>query len=626
MQTTSELYKELLANGAKKEVQVEIAGEIYGEDRLCSLFTTGSLFSSDTLCAGSAVARQIDLVLRDYDSIPRMAKVVPSYRLVLGEHASEWIQKGVFYIDTRVPDKTSGTLTIHGFDDMLKGSVIWEPDQTLVFPMTFRAAAQVIAASMGLELDNPDEIDDTQALVDYPANDYTKRNVLQFIAAAHAANFVITDLGKLRMVGINDIPAETSYLVTENGGAILFGGVRLKLSDTTSTTAGTGEKVFVGGKVSSTGAPPAFDPISKIIVKVDDENAYFAGDATGLTLEVTCPYANQTIADSILAKVKGFVYQPFTAEDAIVDQAIELGDGITVDGIYTILAQQEITFDGLMAGRVAAPGQQEVESEYPYQTKEQQVDLKIARNRSLISKTAEEIKLEVVKKLDEDEANTLISAAIGKIELSVSSKDGSTSFVLTDGEAEISAQTLNLTVPAVNITGKLTASQIDAEELHVNAANIDGTLTANQVQLTGSISFSDLNSSLQNTINSAGGLDESEVTTLITSTLVQAPTIKGGEFFDINEQGRLTLSDDSSRFAWLTFESVDGNREIFSVGGTDYGGTSDITIMTFAGQTIFQHYTNTDVITMANVEFSPVMLEYLADALADYLTVTAVFA
>ena len=249
------------------------------------------------------------------------------------------------------------------------------------------------------------------------------------------------------------------------------------------------DKVFVGRKAATLSVPPAFDPISKIVILVDSENVYEAGDETGLTLELTCPYGTQTLADNLLALHRGFTYQPLEAGDALMDPSAELGDGVTIAGAYTMLAEQELEFDSHLASAVKAPGQQELESEYPFQTKEQQLERKIARTRSMISKTAEQIYLEVAKKVDEGQANTLISAAIGKIELSVSSKNGSTSFVLTDGEAEISAQTLNLTVPAVNITGKLTASQIDTDELEVDAANITGTLRLDQMA---SISFEDL--------------------------------------------------------------------------------------------------------------------------------------
>lgn len=464
MQVTSDLYKELLASGARKEIRVEVGGQIYDENSICGLSTTSSLFVNDFLSAGGAVSRQIDLVLRNYGSITKMAKIIPSYRLVLGDKVSEWIQKGVFYIDTRDPDKTSGTLTIHGFDDMLKGSVVWNPAQDLVFPMTFRAAAQVIAGLMGVELDNPEDISDTYQIVDYPANNYTQRNILQFIAAAHASNFIMTDLGKLRMVGINDLPVETSSLVNERGSAILIGGVRIAVGSTEKNNlTGEGSKVFVGGMVASTGAPPAFDPITRIVVKVDENNAYFSGDETGRTLEVTCPYGTQEIADNILSKVGGYVYRPFTAEDALVDQAIELGDGITVDGVYTILAKQEIIFDSLMAGLVAAPGQEEIESEYPYQTKEQQIDLRIAKAYSLISKTAEEIRLEVAQEVgDLDKRYTELKVTLDGV--TITDEDGTT---WIDGSG-IKANTV-------------TAIQIDATNLKVSAANITGSLIIGQL-------------------------------------------------------------------------------------------------------------------------------------------------
>lgn len=225
MQETSELYKSLLARGARKEVRVDVAGEIYGEDRIVSLHTGGGLFKESTLCVGSAVAKQIDLVLWNYGDIPKRAKLIPSYRLVDGDEVSEWIQKGVFYIDTREPNDEENTLTIHGFDDMLKGERIWEPAQDLEFPMSYRAAALEMARLMGVELENPEDIEDTEAVVDYPTDDYTQRQVLGFIAGAHMGNFVMTDLGKLRLVKLGDIPEETSLLVDETGAAISIGGV-----------------------------------------------------------------------------------------------------------------------------------------------------------------------------------------------------------------------------------------------------------------------------------------------------------------------------------------------------------------------------------------------------------------
>lgn len=227
MLTTSATYQQLLGMpGTRKEVQAVIDSETYGEDRIVSLSTSANLFPEDTMSIGGAVAKEIELTVRAPGDIPRMAKIVPSYRLVNGEQASEWIQKGVYYIDTRSTDEVSGALTIHGYDDMLKAEQVWQPDQSLTFPMTMAAAAQEIADLMGVTID-PRTVLSTAYTVDYPANDYTLRDVLRYIAAAHAGNWIMTDAGQLRLVTFGEIPEETNYLVAENGSAITFGGDRI---------------------------------------------------------------------------------------------------------------------------------------------------------------------------------------------------------------------------------------------------------------------------------------------------------------------------------------------------------------------------------------------------------------
>ena len=227
MLTTSELYQQLLQTpGTRKEVQAVIDSETYGEDRIVSLSTSANLFPEDTMSIGGAVAKEIELTVRAPGDIPRMAKIVPSYRLVNGSQTSEWIQKGVYYIDTRSTDEVSGALTIHGYDDMLKAEQVWQPDQSLTFPMTMAAAAQEIAGLMGVTID-PRTVLSTAYMVDYPANDYTLRDVLRYIAAAHAGNWIMTDAGQLRLVTFGEIPEETNYLVAENGSAITFGGDRI---------------------------------------------------------------------------------------------------------------------------------------------------------------------------------------------------------------------------------------------------------------------------------------------------------------------------------------------------------------------------------------------------------------
>lgn len=225
MQTVSALYQQIMSGEHYAERKINIAGTDYGEDTIVSLTTTGGLFADGTLSVGSAVSREINLSLWNISTtIPKMAKLIPYYRISNGTQTSEWIQKGVYYIDTRSVD--SGLLTIHGYDDMLKAEQIWTPEQSLEFPMPMTQAVDIIANIMGVEVDARTVLNSSYT-VDYPANDYTLRDVLRFIAAAHGGNWIMSDVGELWLVGLNDLPAETNYLCDEDGDWITFGGDRI---------------------------------------------------------------------------------------------------------------------------------------------------------------------------------------------------------------------------------------------------------------------------------------------------------------------------------------------------------------------------------------------------------------
>lgn len=239
------------------------------------------------------------------------------------------------------------------------------------------------------------------------------------------------------------------------------------------------DKVFVGNSLQEMDIGQTSLPISKVILNVDSEVYYIAGDDSGKTIEADCPWATQEMANNILSKMRGFVYKPFDGTNAFIDPAAELGDGVTVGGTYSILASMGKTFDHQSVANIGAPGTDEIEDEYPYKTKQRKsTDRVLAKTRSLISKTAEEIRLEVQGvegqlaamdiSLDEitlvvaglDSAMSAIEQTVGSIELSVSSANGSTTFKLTADGAELSSKTLNLSVDAVNVTGKLTLDQM----------------------------------------------------------------------------------------------------------------------------------------------------------------------
>lgn len=154
------------------------------------------------------------------------------------------------------------------------------------------------------------------------------------------------------------------------------------------------EKYFVGQDMTSFADNGRYKPISRVTLLVDDENSLTAGDDTGMEIVASCPHATQAMVNALLQTMKGYQYQAYEAGAANIDPAAELGDGVTVGGIYSPLSK--ISDDGRGYAGISSPGEAEMEDEYPsegYIT--QEFNRKIAETRSTITKTSEEINLKV---------------------------------------------------------------------------------------------------------------------------------------------------------------------------------------------------------------------------------------
>lgn len=98
--------------------------------------------------------------------------------------------------------------------------------------------------------------------------------------------------------------------------------------------------------------------------------------------------------------------------------------------------------------------------------------------------TASELRTQISGKIDGSEAQSLIDQTVDKISLEVSSGSGGSSFVLKKDGVQISSDTVDITANAINlstanISGTLSASYIDAANLHVQGANIDNLTVTN---------------------------------------------------------------------------------------------------------------------------------------------------
>ena len=164
------------------------------------------------------------------------------------------------------------------------------------------------------------------------------------------------------------------------------------MSDTTKTG--------VGKEVMSLDVSPQFDAYSGVEIIVSDEISYFAGNRNGRVLTIENPWGTQAQATAILnsLKAKGFQYQPYTAEGAILNPAAEIGDGITISDTYSGIYKISRNYTPLMAADVEAPQDEEIDHEYPYEPKQDRIyKREIAEANAQISLNADAITAEVTR-------------------------------------------------------------------------------------------------------------------------------------------------------------------------------------------------------------------------------------
>lgn len=230
MQNTSAKYKRILENENHWfENRILIGNEYVNSENISSLKINSKIFDG-TPQVGKAVSSDIELALINANVvIPQMGEIKVETSVCDANEQSEWLEQGTFFVDTR--EKTNNgdgiaLLTIHGYDAMMKAEQDYGSSD-LQWPATSRDVVNEIAGKLGVSVDDRTwDILTTNYNVELPSS-YSIREVLCYIAAMYLGAFIITEEGKLRLVGIFDLPAETGYLVTGTGNAITFGGTRI---------------------------------------------------------------------------------------------------------------------------------------------------------------------------------------------------------------------------------------------------------------------------------------------------------------------------------------------------------------------------------------------------------------
>lgn len=167
------------------------------------------------------------------------------------------------------------------------------------------------------------------------------------------------------------------------------------------------DKTYIGRDVLGTFAEAQqLQSWSRVTIQVDEDTAYTAGTDTGRTLTVVNPWGTQEMAEEMLSRLRGRSYQPYRAENALLDPAAELGDAVEAMGAYGGLYSRSRRLEKLYNATVAAPGDEEIDHEFPYKSAQNRVvERKFKQAKASLSLLSDRILAEV-------EAREADSAAI----------------------------------------------------------------------------------------------------------------------------------------------------------------------------------------------------------------------
>lgn len=318
------------------ELLVTIDGKPYAAQDIVSCEIERNLLEN-TAEVGNATAAVLTLEISQGEAIPKRAKVVVQYRLMLDDARTDYIPKGTYWINTR--EKDGRYLKLTCYDAMLMAQQDYLGDVTADdWPQQETACVTEIAQRMGVEIDPRTQIgtgDNHQ--VSMPVG-RTMREVLEQIAAANGGNWCITQAGKLLLVPF----------------------------------AGTGDVLPAVSGAPDCGDMQAITGV-RVVRNVTD-TPLLAGDETGTVLEVENENGTQALADELAQKLVGLQYAPYTCDQRYIDPVAEAGDKITVGSVVCVAYNIKESLGPSHYADLEAPAEAgELEEEYPYQSTAERV-------------------------------------------------------------------------------------------------------------------------------------------------------------------------------------------------------------------------------------------------------------
>lgn len=279
--------------------------------------------------------------------------------------------------------------------------------------------------------------------------------------------------------------------------------------------------ISLGQRVSSVDVSPKFQPYSKVIIHINDDEAVEVGNNTGRTLEFDNPFGSREMAQNILNKLSGYQYQPYQADGALLDPAAEIGDAVGTATSYGGVFTRSRKFGRLMKADISAPHDEEINHEFKYEspqerkftrvTGEIRASLILTNNKieaevvnreaqgaelsSRITLTATQLSSEIINRQNADsEMSSRITQTANSLESEITNRenaDNTLSSRITQTDTKIETEVSRATKSEGNLSSRITQtdSAISTEVNRATAAegNLSTRITQNANGITAEV-------------------------------------------------------------------------------------------------------------------------------------------
>lgn len=369
---------------------------------------------------GNVISRELDFSFYKTAALDSTKPLRLQFRAVDDTQQSDWYDKGLFWIDTYDTSNYTDRAVIKAFDPLLKANVTYL--ETGVWTAkTDWAIVQEIATDIGVSIESGTQtmFSTTVTITEAPSigvNGTTDIQMLSYIAIMRKGNWIINDNNELQLIP-------------------LF-----------SELAVGADSVDIGDAVTDFDAADS-ETITGICLWANENTYYRYPDVTDSAWEALggrkinanlYVMASDALAQEIYTAIGGQTYYPYSAPTAWVDPKYQLGDGITINNVSSVICNQTINLTALASCSLVAEAQEQVNSSYPQLTPQERHIAQQQQTIASIQVQADSIQSTVLQMTEADGVITQLQTEVTQnaqgIEAIGQRLDGQESYIRWDAE------------------------------------------------------------------------------------------------------------------------------------------------------------------------------------------------